>query len=102
MPKAPTLAGYQLKYLRGLAHDLEAVVQVGDKGVTPAVIKAVDVALDTHELIKVRMREPPDKKAMAAALAEQSGAVLCGLIGHTVILYRRHPEEPKIHVPKRA
>jgi RNA-binding protein YhbY len=49
-----------------------------------------------HELIKVQMREPEDKKAMARHLAEATSAALCGLLGHTVILYRPHPETPTI------
>ncbi len=93
------LSGPQRKYLRGLAHDKKAVVQVGDAGVTPEVIEAVKAALLTHELIKVKMREPEDKKGMAEALAAKSSAGLCGLIGHTAILYRPHPDKPKIHLP---
>ena len=36
----------------------------------------------------------------AEELAQRSGAELCGLVGHTVILYRPHPEEPKLELPK--
>ena len=65
------------------------------------VLRALDKALFDHELIKVRLREPEDKRAMAAALAEGSGAALCGLVGHTAILYRPHPEKPRIELPTR-
>jgi RNA-binding protein YhbY len=34
-------------------------------------------------------------------IADKSGAALCGLVGHTVILYRPHPEDPRIELPKR-
>ena len=61
----------------------------------------VERALDDHELVKVRLREPEDKKASARDLAERCGAELCGLVGHTVILYRRHPERPRIELPER-
>jgi RNA-binding protein len=77
------------------------VVQVGQNGVTEAVVEATTQALLDHELIKVRLHEPDDKKAMADELATATGAQLCGLIGHTVILYKRHPEEPKIKVPSK-
>lgn len=100
MSPAPELTQAQRKYLRGLAHHLEPVVQVGAGGVTDAVITQVEAQLLAHELIKVRMREPEDKKSMAEALATKSGAALCGLVGHTAILYRSHPEKPKIHLPK--
>lgn len=93
---APVLTGRQRKRLRGLAHALEPVVQVGTSGVTDAVARAVDEALLAHELIKVRLREPADKNAAAASLATRAEAALCGLIGHTAILYRPHPERPTI------
>lgn len=95
-PVAPVLTGRQRKSLRGLAHRLEPVVLVGREGVTDAVVRAVDEALLTHELIKVRLHEPEDKRGDARALADGAGAALCGLVGHTVILYRPHPERPKI------
>jgi RNA-binding protein len=95
-PVAPVLTGRQRKSLRGLAHRLEPVVLVGREGVTDAVVRAVGEALLTHELIKVRLHEPEDKKADAQALADGAGAALCGLVGHTVILYRPHPERPRI------
>ena len=95
------LQGYQRKFLRGLAHELRPVVQIGESGVSAGVEQALDAALGDHELVKVRLREPKDKKAMAQQLADVSRAELCGLVGHTVILYRRNPESPKIKLPVR-
>lgn len=98
LPAPPSLTGAQRQKLRGRAHGLEPVVLVGHSGVTDAVLEAVDEALLAHELIKVRLHQPEDKRADAATLAERSRAVLCGLIGHTVILYRPHPTQPRIVV----
>ncbi len=95
------LQGYQRKFLRGLAHELRPVVQIGESGVSAGVARALDAALGDHELVKVRLREPKDKKAMAQQLAAVGHAEFCGLVGHTVILYRRHPESPKIKLPVR-
>jgi len=95
------LPSYQRKYLRELAHPLKPIVQIGQEGVSEGVLGAVEQALLDHELIKVRMHEPEDKRGMAAELAERSGACLCGLIGHTAILYRPRPEEPTIVLPRR-
>jgi len=100
-PPAPELAGYQRRALRALANPLRALIQVGDAGVTPSVVGAVDEALRTHELVKVRLRAPEDKKASAASLAAGTASALCGVVGHTVILYRPHPEKPVIKVPQR-
>jgi RNA-binding protein len=98
---APALASYQRKALRGLANPLRPIVHVGEAGVTDPVLRALDEALLAHELVKVRLLAPEDKKATARAIAEKSGAALCGLVGHTVILYRPHPEKPQIELPKR-
>ncbi len=96
-----SLAGYQRKYLRGLAHPLKALVQVGQSGITEALLKAVELALHDHELIKVRLQRPEDKKSSARDLAQRTGAELVGLVGHTVILYRRSEDDPKIQLPSR-
>lgn len=95
-PPAPELTGAQRKRLRALAHPLKPVVQVGEAGLSEAVLAALDAALATHELVKVRLRQPADKRAAAQALADASGAALCGLVGHTVLLYRPDPEHPRI------
>jgi RNA-binding protein len=95
------LRGYQRKWLRGRAHALQSVVQVGQSGLTEAVVAAVQSALLDHELVKVRLLKPENKKAMARELAERTEAELCGLVGHTVILYRAHPEEPRLRLPER-
>ncbi len=81
---------------------MKPVVQVGDGGVSEAVVGAIDEALTTHELIKVRLHAPEDKKTTAKELAERTQSALCGVVGHTVILYRPDPEEPRIELPRRA
>ena len=96
------LRGFQRKHLRALAHHIKPVVQVGQAGLTPELVREVSRALDDHELIKVAMLRPPDKKAMSAALASQARAHLCGLVGHTVILYRERDENPRIRLPERS
>lgn len=95
---APILDGAQRRRLRGLAHSLKPIIFIGEAGISEAVLKALNEALDQHELVKVRLRQPPDKKAAAAALAESSYAALCGVVGHTVVLYRPHPETPQIRL----
>jgi RNA-binding protein len=89
------LRGAGRKALRARAHALRPVVHVGEDGLSDGVLRAVEQALLDHELIKVRLHEPEDKKALARALADATRAHLCGLVGHTVILYRPHPENPR-------
>jgi RNA-binding protein len=96
------LLGFQKRFLRSRAQGLDPVVWIGDGGLSPGVARALEQALDAHELIKVRMRAPADKRAAAADLARAANATLIHLIGHTVILYRANPDAPKIALPTRA
>ena len=92
------LKGFQKKYLRGRAHQLQPVVYIGQKGVTGAVCDSLEEALDTHELVKVKFVENKEKKTkqrLCAELEKRSGAVLAGLIGHVAILFRSHPDPDK-------
>ncbi len=98
-PEAPSLDSTQRRHLRSLAHPLKPVVFVGEAGISPAVLTALDEALTTHELVKIRLRQPTDKKAAASELALKSGSSLCGVVGHTLVLYRPHPDAPRIVLP---
>ena len=96
------LASVALRHLRGLGHHLEPVVQIGKEGVTEGVTKAAERALLDHELIKVRIgTEVPDDRSVAAeAVAAAAKAELVQVLGRTCLLYRRHPQKPKIKLPK--
>ena len=94
------LTSTQRKHLRGLAHHLEPVVRVGQKGVTESVVAETDRALESHELIKVRLdAEGKEKKEIAEALAGKTGAELAGVVGKIAILYKAREEKPKIKLP---
>ena len=96
------LSGAQKKHMRGLAHHLKPVVQMGKNGLTDPVLASIEQALDDHELIKVRLADPQDRKReLAEEVAERSGSVQVGLVGNVVTLYRRHPdpEQRRIEIP---
>lgn len=96
-----SLSGKQKRFLRGEAHALEPVVSLGKEGMTESVLAAVRAALESHELIKVRVLEnaPIDRKEAAETLPELVKAELAGLIGRILILYKRHPNKPKVPLP---
>jgi RNA-binding protein len=96
-----TLTGKQRRFLRAKAHPLKPLVQVGEGGISEAVVAATVAVLADHELVKIRLQQPDDKKAAARQLASATGAELCGLVGHTVILYRPRAEDPVIVLPTR-
>ena len=99
---ATALNNAQKRYLRGLAHDLRPVVLVGAKGVTPSVLSELELALEQHELIKVRVSagDREEREAWIGELVEGSGASLAGRIGHVAILYRRRADKPFVILPR--
>ena len=97
-----SLTGKQRRFLRAEAHSLEPVVMVGKEGLSETVLSAVRDALQTHELIKVRVLEsaPMERKDVAEALPGLVTAELAGLVGRVLILYKRHPKTPKVPLPQ--
>jgi len=96
------LTGKQRRHLRALGHHLEPVVQLGKNGLTDAIAAAVEDAIEHHELVKVRLGTecPDDRHEVAEALAAALKAEAAQVLGRTILLYRRHPKEPKITLPK--
>ena len=95
------LTGKQRRHLRGLGHNLSPVVQIGKEGLSDSLVKAVDEALEVHELIKVKIGQNAllDRNAVGESLAKETESEVAQVLGDTVLLYRRHPEEPKIRLP---
>jgi RNA-binding protein len=100
------LEGYQKKYLKGLAHGIKPQVYVGQNGLSSTVSQAIDQALATHELIKVKFvdfKEKVQKEEITATIEQETESELVGMIGHVAIFYREQqdPEKRRIDVPKR-
>ena len=97
-----TLTSTQSRFLRGQAHGLKALLQIGAKGLTPAFLAELDAVLEQHELVKVKVagedREARD--AMIGELAEKADAALVQRIGHTAVLYRPSKERRQIVLPR--
>lgn len=94
------LSNAQRKYLRGLTHDLDPVVMVADKGLNENVRAEIELALEHHELIKIRLRAERDQRAeWIARITRDFGAELIHQIGQVACYYRRHPKKPKIALP---
>ena len=82
------------KKLKAQAHPLSPVVIVGQAGLTPAVIKEINIALDVHELIKVKIRaERDDRKLHSAQICSDTQAELIQSIGQIVVIYRKNPKK---------
>jgi RNA-binding protein len=95
----------QKKYLKGLAHSLKPIVYIGQKGLNEGVSRSVEEALLAHELFKMKFNEHKEKEqknAILEAIGRETGCELVGMIGHTAILYRAHPEPEKRTITFRA
>jgi RNA-binding protein len=80
---------------RADAHHLNAVVMVGNDGLTDAVVKEVDAALRSHELIKVKVHsdDRTAREQMLGDLAERLDAAAVQHIGKLLVLWRPRPPE---------
>jgi RNA-binding protein len=96
------LTGKQRRHLRALAHLLRPIVQVGKGGLDDGVIAAVDQALADHELVKVKIGEGADLDRHTAAdqLAASTHSEVAQVLGNIAVLYRAHPDDPKIELPR--
>ena len=91
------LSEAQKRHLRRLGHTLKPVVLMGGAGLTPAVRHEIELALEHHELIKIKLvsdnRE--QRQLLAADIAIQAKAVQVQLIGNIVLLYRPNPDKKR-------
>ncbi|MBS3997406.1 MAG: YhbY family RNA-binding protein [Hydrogenophaga sp.] len=92
-----TLTPAQRKVHRAEAHHLDPVVHIGGDGLTPAVTKEADGALNAHGLIKIRVfsDDRAAREAMLQQLADQLDAAPIQHIGKLLVLWRPMPEKEK-------
>jgi RNA-binding protein len=95
------LTGKQRRFLRGLGHNLSPAIYVGKEGISEAVVAALDEALLTHELVKVKLGQNAvdDRDDAASALAAGTASHIAQVLGNTILVYRRHPEKPRLKLP---
>lgn len=86
----------QIKRLRAEGHrlKLKPVVIIGQKGLTENLHHEIDVALDHHELIKLRIPalDKPGKRELSQLICEQQQAYLVESIGSIIVIYRLNKE----------
>ena len=87
------------KAFRGVAHHLDPVVSVSDRGLSDGIIAETERALMDHELIKVKVDalQKSDRLAITTALAKQTQATVIQNIGKVAVLYRKNQRvNPKL------
>lgn len=95
----------QKQFLKGLAHHLSPVVMLGGNGLTEGVIAEIDLALNHHELIKVKIAgaDRELKQLIIDAITRETNAEKIQTIGNILVLYRanKNKDEAKIQLPKK-
>ncbi len=92
----------QRAYLRALAHDIPAIMQIGKAGISENLLKTFSDALEARELIKLHVLENSGEtpRDMLNALAEELGAEPVAAIGRKIVLYRASEKNPVIELPE--
>lgn len=101
----PALTTRQKQFLKGLAHPLTPLVQIGKEELTPGLIESIKTELLRHELIKVKIGNNCglEKHDTSETLAVRTDSALIQLIGKTIVLYKPNPKrakEKRIYLPK--
>lgn len=96
------LSTKQKQHLKGLAHNLKPVVLMGSNGLTEAVIAEIEIAINHHELIKIKVAsEDRDTRTLTVdAIVRETKAEKVQVIGKTLVLYRPSKER-KIELPRK-
>jgi RNA-binding protein len=82
------------KQLKSDAHSLNPVVMLGQHGLTDAVLAEIELALDYHELIKIKIRaERDERKLISEKICKQTNAELIQSIGACIVIYRLNPNK---------
>ncbi|ESQ11097.1 MAG: hypothetical protein N838_35240 [Thiohalocapsa sp. PB-PSB1] len=84
------ISSQQRRWLKQQAHHLKPVVWIGQAGLSEAVLTEIELALDHHELIKVRVNAD-QRDAEASAIAAQTRAELVQRIGNVATYFRANP-----------
>ena len=87
------------KVLRQIAHHLDAVVIVGDQGLSEGVMAEIERALTDHELIKIKLAsgDRETRADAAKAIADACHAQVVQSIGKVIVLFRANPKaNPKL------
>lgn len=96
------LSTKQKQHLKGLAHNLKPVVLMGSNGLTEAVLAEIEIALDHHELVKIRVasEDRDTKNLIIEAIVRETKAEKVQTIGKVLVLFRQ-TEARKIEIPRK-
>lgn len=91
----------QRAYLRGMAHSLEPIFQIGKAGITPELTKSISDALEARELVKLSVLKNcmEDPHELADTLSQRTRSHVVQVVGRKITLYKESREKKKIVLP---
>jgi len=95
-----SLTAAQRQHLRSLAHTRQPVVMIGNNGLSASVLKEIELALNSHELIKIKAasNDLETRRSWMAEICAGSGASPVQQIGKILVIYRA-ASKPVIVLP---
>tara|TARA_X000000368_G_C22981030_1_gene689924 strand:+ start:391 stop:678 length:288 start_codon:yes stop_codon:yes gene_type:complete len=90
----------QIAYLKGLSHSIHPVVQIGNKGLSEAVIKEIEESLKAHELIKIQVQDNDrlKRKKFLLSICKKLEATSINHIGKQLVIFKANLDS-KIKLP---
>ena len=76
--------------LRGRGHALKPVVTIGSAGLSKAVLREIELSLEHHELMKIKITgtDREARRDMIDRLCLACSAELVQAVGHIALIYR--------------
>lgn len=98
-----SLTKNQIKFLRTKCHELKPVIRLGQKGFTTEVLNELEIALDHHELVKIKLAvdDKDLRKKLIDEICEKSSSMKIQTIGKTASVFRQNKKEAVITLPKK-
>ncbi|MDE5778949.1 MAG: ribosome assembly RNA-binding protein YhbY [Lachnospiraceae bacterium] len=86
----------QRAYLKGIAMNMEPIINVGKSSVSPELVKSVEEAINKRELIKLGVLKNcvDDPREIAETIAERTHSEVVQVIGKKIILYKKNKDKP--------
>ena len=87
-------------YLKGLAQNIDPLIQLGKDGINEGFLKQMDKLLEDHELVKIKVLQnaPVEVDEIVDEILEKTGAEFVQKIGKKLTIYRESKENKKIQL----
>lgn len=94
------LTSKQRAFLKKKAHELNPIVRIGKDGLQETVIDSILSAIDSRELIKVKILQncETEKEEIYQQLLEETRFDVVGMIGRTIIVFKENKEKPVVSI----